>query len=195
MSKDGSNYTRLFEFDRPDGFVVHSGLVRGSDRALYGTARVDGKSGIGVVFRMVTDTDDDGHDDTVDNCPYVLNPDQKDTNGNGVGTSCDIGMPTTPTIAQIQSPKPGVKLGSASVTFRWTQGTGVTQYRLKVGSKQGTGTLFDRALSTSLSVTVNGLPKDGRKLYVRLMSWKQGRWLWNDYVYTATGSSLLVSAP
>jgi Thrombospondin type 3 repeat len=35
------------------------------------------------------DTDGDGIDDSVDNCPFVANPDQKDTDGDGIGDACD----------------------------------------------------------------------------------------------------------
>src|SRR5450631_769646 len=35
------------------------------------------------------DTDGDGIDDSVDNCPLVVNPDQKDTDGDGIGDACD----------------------------------------------------------------------------------------------------------
>ena len=36
------------------------------------------------------DTDGDGVCDSVDNCPRVPNPDQKDSNRNGIGDACDI---------------------------------------------------------------------------------------------------------
>ena len=35
------------------------------------------------------DTDGDGVCDSVDNCPTVPNPDQKDSNGNGIGDACE----------------------------------------------------------------------------------------------------------
>ena len=35
------------------------------------------------------DTDDDGIPDTDDNCPTVYNPDQRDTDGDGIGDACD----------------------------------------------------------------------------------------------------------
>lgn len=35
------------------------------------------------------DSDDDGHNDDVDNCPNVFNPGQEDTDGDGKGDACD----------------------------------------------------------------------------------------------------------
>ena len=37
------------------------------------------------------DTDGDGIPDNFDNCPTVPNPDQADSNGNGIGDACDTG--------------------------------------------------------------------------------------------------------
>ena len=39
-------------------------------------------------FTVVIDTDGDGAPDTSDNCPSTFNPDQRDTNGDGVGDLC-----------------------------------------------------------------------------------------------------------
>jgi hypothetical protein len=36
------------------------------------------------------DADGDGIDDAVDNCPYAYNPDQADSNSNGIGDQCDV---------------------------------------------------------------------------------------------------------
>ena len=35
------------------------------------------------------DDDDDGESDLLDNCPLVANPDQNDSDGNGIGDACD----------------------------------------------------------------------------------------------------------
>ena len=39
-----------------------------------------------------TDSDSDGHDDNIDNCPHRHNPDQIDGDGNGVGDLCEPGL-------------------------------------------------------------------------------------------------------
>ena len=39
---------------------------------------------------FLPDSDCDGVHDAIDNCPYTPNPDQRDSNRNGVGDACDI---------------------------------------------------------------------------------------------------------
>jgi uncharacterized repeat protein (TIGR03803 family) len=186
-STSGGTLKVLHEFDGADGAQPHAGLARGVDSALYGTTYAGGAHGMGVIFRLVTDSDEDGLADDADNCVFALNPGQGDRNGNGLGDACDTQMPTTSGIAALKSPVPGSVLAAAPTTFQWTAGVGVVQYKLTVGSKQGAADLYSKVVGASLSVKVTGLPTDGRKLFVRIHSWKQGRWLWNDYVYRATG--------
>ncbi len=45
------------------------------------------------------DSDGDGINDDLDNCPEVYNPDQKDTDGDGAGDACEAG--TTPCPAEV----------------------------------------------------------------------------------------------
>lgn len=44
---------------------------------------------------VTQDTDNDGVPDSTDNCPYVYNPDQLDTDGNGIGDACEAGQDVT----------------------------------------------------------------------------------------------------
>ena len=46
--------------------------------------------------KPIKDADKDGIPDTMDNCPNVYNPDQKDSNANGVGDACDVVTPPPP---------------------------------------------------------------------------------------------------
>ena len=97
-----------------------------------------------------------------------------------------VAKPAAAQIAVLTTPVPGSTLPGASVTFGWTPGIGVTQYFLYLGSALGTNDLFGQS-QTSLSVTVSGLPTDGRTIYVRLWSLLAGIWRFNDYTYTAAG--------
>jgi len=44
----------------------------------------------------VGDRDQDGVPDDVDNCPDIFNPEQEDSNGNGIGDACDPDWPPAP---------------------------------------------------------------------------------------------------
>ncbi len=88
-------------------------------------------------------------------------------------------------IAVLSTPAPQSLLPGSSVTFSWTAGTGASQYWLAVGSKIGGTDYYNASTGTTRSVAVNGLPTDGRMLYVRLFSMVSGAWQFNDYRYTA----------
>jgi murein DD-endopeptidase MepM/ murein hydrolase activator NlpD len=91
--------------------------------------------------------------------------------------------------AVLTTPAPGTTLAGASVTFGWTAGSGVSQYYLYLGTTVGAYDLYGQSQGTNLSVTVNGLPTDGRTLYVRLWSMLASGWDFNDYTYTAAAGS------
>lgn len=76
-----------FTPDRPGTFTVRFDATRGPGptqnafHESFVTVRIAG--------RTAQDTDRDGLDDDQDNCPDVANPDQADSNHNGVGDACE----------------------------------------------------------------------------------------------------------
>jgi hypothetical protein len=83
------------------------------------------------------------------------------------------------------SPAPGTQLGSSTVTFQWTAGTGVAAYQLSISRVPGQAEVYNQYLGSAQSATATGLPRGGVPLYVRLWSLMSGAWQLNDYVYTA----------
>ncbi len=53
-------------------------------------ARVEQGADIAPDLPPALDSDGDGHPDTLDNCPEISNPDQMDTDEDGVGDLCDL---------------------------------------------------------------------------------------------------------
>ena len=88
--------------------------------------------------------------------------------------------------AAMLTPANGSTLPGASATFTWNTGTNVSEYWLWVGTAPGTYNLYDVNQYLNTSTTVPGLPTNGQPVYVRLYSWINGAWQYNDYVYTAS---------
>jgi hypothetical protein len=100
-------------------------------------------------------------------------------------TACTGG----PQAAQISSPTPGATLPGATITFSWTSVTSADNYWLDVGNTVAQGDI-SAGPTTSTSKTVNGLPCDGRTLYVQLWTHLNGAWLTPQrYTYKACGSA------
>ena len=89
--------------------------------------------------------------------------------------------------AQLVSPAAGSTLNSSTVTFQWTGGVGPTQYRLDVGTTPGAFDIANLNLGNELAAVVSGLPVGGQTIYVRLHSFINGAWQFNDYTLTAVG--------
>jgi len=94
-----------------------------------------------VVYRegdAANDTDADDVHDAVDNCPDLYNPDQIDSNGNGVGDACDNPSVAfeTPSSGDIETVSPAV----LTVILSETQEQQVTvSYAVTGGTAQGDG--------------------------------------------------------
>jgi len=70
-------------------------------------------------------------------------------------------------VAQITDPTPpGAVLENASARFQWSEGNGVSQDRLSVGTAFGGGEILDRT-SADIFAKTSGIPASGT-VYVRL---------------------------
>jgi hypothetical protein len=93
--------------------------------------------------------------------------------------------PPTPVPAEILAPAQNSTLTSAQQTVNWSAGTGVSSYRLDIGTTAGGSDIYTSGSTSSLSATVSTLPTDGRTLRARLSSNIAGTWQFRDYVFTA----------
>jgi hypothetical protein len=87
--------------------------------------------------------------------------------------------------AALLSPADGSTLTASSQTFTWSAGTGVSSYRLDIGTTVGGTDVYTTGTTTASSATATGLPTDGRTLRARLSSSINGQWQSRDYTYTA----------
>jgi hypothetical protein len=94
-----------------------------------------GWRGFGVLVTVDTDEDADGIADSIDNCPYVYNPSQQDSDGDLTGNACDDDCPNLD--------------GVNPVNFR--------DYSIFAGNWQLTGASLAGDLNTDLIVDANDL--------------------------------------
>src|SRR6185436_18757866 len=100
--------------------------------------------------------------------------------------------------AQLLTPLSGVPFGSSAQSFTWTAGTGVTGYRLDLGTTQGATNLYAGVESAAQSAYMTGLPVDGSTVWARLSSRIDGAVQTRDYSfasYTAPGAGSPALAP
>jgi hypothetical protein len=97
----------------------------------------------------------------------------------------------------MSSPASGSTLDGVSQLFTWNGGAWITDYILRIGSTgPGSSNLYNGPENTNTSATVNNLPLNGEKLYVRLWSLIGGSWKFIDYTYTAfTGTAAIINSP
>jgi hypothetical protein len=99
--------------------------------------------------------------------------------------------------ATMTSPTPGSTLTSSSATFSWTTGSQVTEYDVHVGTTgAGSTNIFGGEVS-GRSKSVTGIPMTGGTLNVRLYSYINGAWQYNDYTYTeeSPAAPAMMSSP
>jgi hypothetical protein len=90
--------------------------------------------------------------------------------------------------AVLTSPAPGAALGGASATFVWSAGKKAEGYYLFIGDWQGGNSRYSQYFEAgTTSASVPGLPVDGRMLFVRLWSYINGQWEYNDYQMRSAG--------
>ena len=87
--------------------------------------------------------------------------------------------------AALVSPAPGAVFTATSQAFTWSAGTGVSAYRLDVGTTAGATNLFAGASTSALTTVVTGLPSNGSIVWVRLSSSINAVWQSFDYSFTA----------
>lgn len=91
-------------------------------------------------------------------------------------------------ISTVFQPPPGATLEGSTATFAWAPQEGVSGYYLKVGASRDRGDLYEGYEGQNLSVTVAGLPVDGRTIYVRLFCQVGETWKYLDSSYQAGAS-------
>jgi len=91
-----------------------------------------------------------------------------------------------PIAPSVTSPSPGFALTASGATFTWNAGTEIVQrYQFRVWvTGAGHGDLYDSGTTLATQATVNSIPTQGGKVYVRLYYLVSGVWSYTDYVYT-----------
>jgi hypothetical protein len=100
------------------------------------------------------------------------------------------------TSAAITSPVLGSTLNGTIVTFTWRPDPAATAYWLDVGTDTFfRDMLFSQGAGLSTSLTVSGIPVNGKPIYVKLWTQVDGAWLSKQYGYTAFNAKAVLTAP
>lgn len=102
------------EGDRVDFYVTDAF----GEESFLQSATVGGRGQVQALQLGSLDTDGDGIDDSIDNCPGVDNPDQADDDNDGIGNACDTAGVSVSSIAQstpvTNSTEPGALVGAGA---------------------------------------------------------------------------------
>ncbi len=91
--------------------------------------------------------------------------------------------------SQLTTPSLGSVLTSSTVTFEWEAVSGATEYYLGIGTSANSvasyvwGDIYHDSQGTRTTATINGIPINGNPVYVRLWTFINAQWLYQDYVY------------
>ena len=94
------------------------------------------------------------------------------------GTSSPAGVR-----AQLLTPATGASFASSAQSFTWSAGSGVTSYRLDLGTASGGSDIRAGVESAAQSAYVTGLPVNGSTVWVRLWSRIDGVLQFTDYSF------------
>lgn len=96
--------------------------------------------------------------------------------------------------ATLVSPVPGGALSGSTVTFQWTDGTGVKDYDLRLNTAPGNPEdpaatrLFDTGTDSNTAYTLSSVPANGATIYAILGSEINGSWQWVTYTFKEAGT-------
>lgn len=115
-------------------------------------------------------------------------------NVSGARQSIAVSGTSLPQSGRLDIPVPGSVLTGPEVTFAWVPATGATGYSLWIGTTGvGSDNLYDSGERTATSVTVAGLPTNGKTVYARLYTTSGKVTVHSDYMYTAVTQAAITT--
>lgn len=107
----------------------------------------------------------------------------------------DYTYTATVTKATMTSPANASTLPGASASFQWTSVPGTTTYWIWAGSTVGGNDYYNQGQGLNTTGTVSGLPTNGGQVFLRLFTFINNSWLYNDYTYTAATAKATMNTP
>lgn len=99
--------------------------------------------------------------------------------------SVEYGLMSADGRAALTTPAPETALAATSVTFAWSDGVGVLEYYLEVGTTAGGTQIAKGSTGQARQKTVTGLPSNGAPVHVTLWSRFASGWSSRAYRFTA----------